>query len=178
MARREFGGVEHFREECRDARGLTALENLVRDVRYGARVLRRTPVFTAVAMASLAIGIGANTAVFSLVDTVLLRSLPVRNAEELVVLGWSANNGPRITELDLFEFGRRRSIRAVAHECVFLADVRIRAAQRRTGGDDRILATAPAERDDQRRVAGHGRHGGQRATISPGWACGWRWDGR
>ena len=97
QARREFGGVTHFREECRDARGLTALENLVRDVRYGIRVLRRTPVFTVVAMASLAIGIGANTAVFSLVDTVLLRSLPVRNAEELVVLGWSANNGPRIT---------------------------------------------------------------------------------
>ena len=96
MARREFGGVEHFREECRDARGLSALENLVRDVRYGARVLGRTPVFTAVAMASLAIGIGANTAVFSLVDTVLLRSLPVQHAEELVVLGWSANNSLRV----------------------------------------------------------------------------------
>ena len=177
MARREFGGVEHFREECRDARGLTALENLVRDVRYGVRVLRRTPVFTAVAMASLAIGIGANTAVFSLVDTVLLRSLPVRNAEELVVLGWSANNASANHD-DLFEFGRRRTLRAVAHECVFLADVRIGAAQRRAGGDDRILAASQAERDDQRRVAGHGRHGGQRATISRGWACGWRWDGR
>ena len=94
-ARREFGGVEQFREECRDARGLNAIENLVRDVRYGIRALRRSPVFTAVAMASLAIGIGANTAVFSLVDTVLLRTLPVHHAEELVVLGWSANNPPR-----------------------------------------------------------------------------------
>jgi predicted permease len=94
-ARREFGGVEHFREECRDARGLNAIESLARDVRYGLRVLGRTPVFTAVAVASLAIGIGANTAVFSLVDTVLLRSLPVRHPEELVVLGWSANNAPR-----------------------------------------------------------------------------------
>lgn len=91
---REFGGVEYHREECRDARGVTAFENLLRDLRYGVRVLRRTPVFTAVAIASLAIGIGANTAVFSLVDIVLLRSLPVRHAEELVVLGMSANNGP------------------------------------------------------------------------------------
>jgi predicted permease len=95
LARREFGGVEQFREGCRDARGVNTIENLVRDVRYGFRVLRRTPVFTAVAMVSLAIGIGANTAVFSLVDKVLLRTLPVRNAEELVVLGWSANNSPR-----------------------------------------------------------------------------------
>ena len=94
VARREFGGVEYHREECREARGLNTIENLARDVRYGIRVLRRTPVFTAVAMASLAIGIGANTAVFSLVDTVLLRSLPVRHAEELVVLGWGANNRP------------------------------------------------------------------------------------
>jgi len=81
LARREFGGVEHFREECRDARGLSVLENLVHDVRYGARVLGRTPVFTAVAMASLAIGIGANTAVFSLVDTVV---------HGRIFLGWSA----------------------------------------------------------------------------------------
>jgi predicted permease len=89
--------VEQFREERRDARGLNTIENLVRDLRYGIRVLGRTPVFTAVAIASLAIGIGANTAVFSLVDTVLLRSLPVRHAEELVVLGWSANNAPRLS---------------------------------------------------------------------------------
>jgi predicted permease len=96
-ARREFGGVAHISEECRDARGLNAIENLARDVRFGIRVLRRTPVFTAVAIASLAVGIGASTAVFSLVDTVLLRTLPVRNAEELVVLGWSANNSPGIS---------------------------------------------------------------------------------
>src|SRR5450759_2924455 len=83
VARREFGGVGHFREECRDARGLNTVENLLRDVRYGFRVLRRTPVFTAVAMASLAIGIGANTAVFSLGDKVMLRNLTVRQPEEL-----------------------------------------------------------------------------------------------
>ena len=93
-ARREFGGLEQKREECRDARGTAAVEDLWRDVVYGVRVLRKSPVFTCVAMASLAIGIGANTALFSMVDTVLLRTLPVRNPRELVVLGWGAKESP------------------------------------------------------------------------------------
>ena len=95
-AHARFGGVEHVREECRDVRGLTLLENLARDVRFGARVLRKTPVFTSIAVLSLAIGIGANTAIFSLVDMVLLRLLPVRNPEQLVVLRWGAHK-----ELDM-----------------------------------------------------------------------------
>jgi len=81
LAHAEFGGVAQVQEQCRDIRGLTFLENLGRDIRYGWRVLRKTPVFTAVAVLSLAIGIGANTAIFSLVDTVLLRLLPVRSPE-------------------------------------------------------------------------------------------------
>ena len=86
-----FGGAEQVREECRDVRGLTLLENLARDVRYGVRVLRKTPAFTTIAVLSLAIGIGANTAVFSLLDTILLRMLPVRNPEQLVVAKWGAH---------------------------------------------------------------------------------------
>ena len=70
------------------------LEGVRRDLRQGVRVLLKSPVFTGVAIASLAIGIGANTAVFSLVDTVLLRTLPVQHPEELVVLGWSAKEHP------------------------------------------------------------------------------------
>ncbi|HEX8984903.1 MAG TPA: ABC transporter permease, partial [Bryobacteraceae bacterium] len=90
-ARLEFGGVERVREECRDARGLSFLEDLARDARYGLRMLRKAPAFTAVAILSLGIGIGANTAVFSLIDTVLLRMLPVKNPQQLVVMKWGAH---------------------------------------------------------------------------------------
>ena len=93
-ARAHFGGLDRAAEECRDARGLTTLENLARDTRYGLRMLAKSPVFTAVAVLSLAIGIGANTAVFSLVDAVLLESLPVKDPEQLVVLKWGARKQP------------------------------------------------------------------------------------
>lgn len=88
----QFGGVEQVREKCRDVRGLAFLESLMRDLRLAARLLRKSPLFTGVAVASLAIGIGANTAVFSLIDTVLLRMLRVRNPEQLVVARWGVQN--------------------------------------------------------------------------------------
>jgi predicted permease len=93
-ARVGFGGVERAREECRDARGVAFLQNLARDLRYGWRVLLKAPLFTAISILSLAMGIGANTAIFSLVDTVLLRMLPVRSPEQLAILKWSANEQP------------------------------------------------------------------------------------
>ncbi len=89
-ARVEFGGVERVREECRDARGISFFEDLARDIRYGLRMLRKSPAFTAVAVLSLGIGIGGNTAVFSLIDAVLLRKLPVKNPEQLAMVDWGA----------------------------------------------------------------------------------------
>ncbi len=82
-ALRELGGVEQIKEECRDMRRMSYIENFVQDVRYGLRQLRRSPGFAAVAMLSLALGIGANTAIFQLLDAVRLRLLPVENPQKL-----------------------------------------------------------------------------------------------
>ena len=84
-ARRMFGNVTAIREETRDMRSFRPIDTLVQDVRYGLRLLRRSPVFTASAVASLALGIGSAAAVFSLADTLLLRKLPVHAPDELVL---------------------------------------------------------------------------------------------
>ncbi len=82
----EFGGLEQTREACRDARGTSTLEHVVQDVRYGLRSLLRTPAFTVVAVLTLALGLGATTAIFSVVYGVLLRPLPYADPSALVVL--------------------------------------------------------------------------------------------
>jgi len=79
----EFGSVEARREECRDAVGLRLIDELRGDVSYAFRLLRRSPAFTLVALLSLGLGIGANTAIFTLIDTVLVKTLPVEDPKQL-----------------------------------------------------------------------------------------------
>jgi predicted permease len=85
-ARLAFGGLDQVKEECRDVRGTRWLEEIAQDLRYGLRLLRQSPAFTLVAVGSLALGIGANSAIFALVDGVLLKTLPVREPHRLVLL--------------------------------------------------------------------------------------------
>ncbi|HSJ09083.1 MAG TPA: ABC transporter permease [Longimicrobiales bacterium] len=90
LARLEFGSVDRFSEEHRDAGGVRLLDDLRHDVRFAVRSLARTPAFTAASLVTLALGIGATTAMFSVVDTVLLRPLPYAAPETLVRV-WQAD---------------------------------------------------------------------------------------
>ena len=110
----EFGGMEKAKEECRDARGVNAVESFVRDLRFGLRILVKNPGFAITAVLILALGIGANTAIFSVVNAVLLRPLPYRDADRLVTV-WSYNRTRGFTTnlvspLDLEDWRRQNHV--------------------------------------------------------------------
>jgi macrolide transport system ATP-binding/permease protein len=91
-ARRAFGGVEQIKERYRDRRGIPAVESLARDLRYSVRLLGRTPGFAVIAILTLAIGIGATTAIFTVLNRALLQALPVADPDRLVALNNTSPN--------------------------------------------------------------------------------------
>ena len=95
-ARRDFGPVALTAEQCRDMRRTNWIDDLARDVAYASRVLRKSPVFTLTALVSLALGIGANTAIYSFIDAIMVRGLPVPHPENLVVLNWRSKGWPKV----------------------------------------------------------------------------------
>jgi putative ABC transport system permease protein len=116
MARRQFGNRLRVREASRDVKVLLWLDELMRDLRHGLRALRRAPTVTAIAIATLAIGIGANTAVFSVVNAVLLRPLPFKDGRRLVSV-WSTDpRNPAATWVSFPDFiDIRAQSRSLAH---------------------------------------------------------------
>jgi predicted permease len=106
-ARVHFGGIAQTAEAYREGHGLHFVQTFLQDLRYAFRMLRRAPGFAAVVVISLALGIGANTAIFSAIDAVMLRMLPVEDPQQLVMLEWHASKWPQkyVEDLEGSSFG-------------------------------------------------------------------------
>ena len=117
QARLQFGSVVRATEECHEVRGISSIEVLAKDLCFALRMLRKSPGFTAIALLTLALGIGANTTIFSIVNAVLLRPLPYPNPDRLVAIyNYTASDGNEsFSYLDFLEWQQQnRSFASLA----------------------------------------------------------------
>jgi putative ABC transport system permease protein len=137
-ARRRFGGVDRYTEELRDERGGQALEHLRLDIRYALRLARRFPAFTAIVVLTLAISIGANTAIFSVVDAALLRPLPFPRGDDLVLL-YAQNPDKSVTRFSV-SYADYVDWRKQTHSFTDIAAYQLSSMTFAQGGDVQRLA--------------------------------------
>ncbi|HYX52499.1 MAG TPA: ABC transporter permease [Candidatus Limnocylindrales bacterium] len=114
-----FGGVQQAREQVSEVRWAHWFEVLRQDARYAVRILGKTPLFTAIVVITLSLGIGMNTAIFSLIDSVLFRRMPVSHPEQLVLLRWEAHHNPRLRQHRSFGACQTRFQESDAVGCSF-----------------------------------------------------------
>src|SRR4051812_7705791 len=143
-ARIDAGSIEAIKDHTRDAGWETALESVWRDLRYGARMLRKSPAFCAVAVLTLALGIGATAAIFSVVNAVMLRPLPVPRPSELVALSTVYRNGVE----PIFSYA---AYRRFAAEAAGAGEVIAASSVRR----DALVLDGPPEPVDYKWISGN-----------------------
>jgi predicted permease len=148
--RLEQGTLELTREVVRSSSWESVVENCWRDLCFAARMQRKAPGFTAVAVLTLALGIGANTSIFSLLNAVMLQSIPVRHPEELVILRWSAHSRPE--NLGTSSYGDCLWVPTAIQSCSFSYPI-YRAVLAHTDAFSSVLAMAGA---DQLDLSGNG----------------------
>jgi predicted permease len=136
QARLQAGGVAQVMDQRRDQRGLPWLEDLLQDARFGARMLRRAPLVTAVALLTLTLAIGANTAIFSLVDPLLFRDLPVRDPASLVQFTFQYPRDPPLNMFGLANYEQYRDRNRVFSDLFGLAALTTESR----AGEDSIAA--------------------------------------
>jgi hypothetical protein len=130
-ALRTLGGLTQIQEDCRDMRRTNHIENLGSDLRYAFRSLRRTPSFTTIIVLTLALSIGANSAIFSVIQGVLLRPLPYAQPDRLVRIYFQSDSQPKfpLNPNDFVDF--RKRIRTFESMAAMLSNVRLRSRKSR-----------------------------------------------